>query len=137
MNAKRILVGGLVAGVVLNILEIISSSLFLGDRYMQLQDKGVFLIEPRYPFMAFWIIMMFLVGIALAWLYAVARPRLGASPKTAVLVGLIVGLVTFVPANFVQASWSAMGRFVPMIWMVWGIVEFVVGTLVAGALYKE
>ena len=48
-----------------------------------------------------------------------------------------MGLVAFVPGNFGTASWSAIGRFVPMVWMLSGIVECVVGTLVAGMMYRE
>lgn len=137
MNTRRILTGGLVAGLVLNVIEMLVNSFLLNDRYMMLQDKGVFLVDPRYPFLPIWIILIFLVGIALAWFYAVARPRLGPGPKTALLVGLMVGLVAFVPSNFVEASWSAVGRFVPLMWMITGIIETMIGTLVAGAMYKE
>ena len=80
---------------------------------------------------------IFALGFLAAWFYAAVRPRLGQGPKTALLVGLALGLVGNVMYNLSAASWGLQGRFMPPVWMVSGIVEMVVGTLVAGWVYKE
>jgi hypothetical protein len=36
-----------------------------------------------------------------------------------------------------MASWGMQGRFIPLVWMVGGILQFLLGTLVAGYFYRE
>lgn len=137
MNWKRILIGGIVAGAVMNVLDMLVGLLVLGERYKALQDAGIYLKEPRLPFVPLWVLGIFAMGFVASWFYAVARPRLGQGPKTALLVGLALGLMSHVAYNVSAVSWGQQGRFLPTVWMLSGIVELVVGTLVAGWLYKE
>jgi hypothetical protein len=53
------------------------------------------------------------------------------------MIGLVVGAMVYVPINIVHVSWYQVGRFLPLYWLVSGMVLSVVGSLVAGALYKE
>ncbi len=137
MNWKRIALGGLLAGLVMNVVDFAVGIFYLMDRYMALQKEGIFLKEPRLPFTPLWIGGIFCIGLLCAWFYAAVRPRLGGGPKTALLVGLALALMTHVPYNVSMASWGQQGRLLPFAWMVVGIVEVIVGTLVAGWLYKE
>ena len=137
MNWKRIALGGLLAGVVMNALDFAVGIFVLGERYKQFQDAGIFLKEPRLPFVPIWIAGIFVMGFVAAWFYAAVRPRLGPGPQTALLVGLVLGLVGHVMYNVSAASWGLQGRFMPLVWMVSGIAQLVVGTLVAGWVYKE
>jgi hypothetical protein len=137
MNRTRILVGGLVAGVVMNAIDVIANAVVLADRYAHFQETGFFLKEPRFPFLPLWILMLFGFGLGIAWLYAAVRPRLGPGPRTALLVGVVVGLMAHVMPNFAEASWAHTGRFMPLVWMIAGILECTLGALVAGALYRE
>lgn len=137
MNYKKILVGGLVAGFIINILDFLVMVLFTGKLYHKLQAKGYILQSPRLPFEYLWIFGMFVMGILLAWFYAVARQRLGAGPMTALLVSFILALMVHVPYNFAQACWSITGRLIPLITMISGIVEFVIAGYVAAWIYRE
>ena len=137
MNWKRILVGGIVAGAVMNVLDMLVGLLVLEGRYKALQDAGIYLKQPRLHFVPLWILGMFAMGLIAAWFYAAVRPRLGPGPRTALIVGLALGLMSHVAYNVSAASWGAQGRFLPLMWMGSGIVELVVGTLVAGCIYKE
>lgn len=137
MNVKRILIGGLVAAVVMFVLDGIGGAVFTMHRYEALQQTGYFQAQPRYPFLPLWALCTLGMGLGFSWLYAVARPRLGAGPKTAVLIGLVVGAMCYVPINIVHVSWYQVGRFLPLFWLVSGMVYSVVGALVAAALYKE
>lgn len=137
MNKKRILLGGLVAGVAMNAVSAAINVGVLGDRYAWMQQRGYFVAEPRLPFLPLNVLLIFAIGVLLAWLYAAARPRLGAGPKTALCIGLAVAFIAAVPGNFAAASWSAVGRFMPLFWMVDQGAQCVLGTLIAGALYKE
>lgn len=137
MNTKRILLGGLVAGVVMNVIDGVINGLVLAPRYTAMSEAGLLLSEPRLPFMPLWVLLVFTMGLVVAWLYAIARPRLGPGPKTAILVALAVGFAWGVPTNFSMANWATFGRFLPFMWCVSAFLESIAGTLVAGALYKE
>lgn len=137
MDYKRILTGGLVAGFIINILDFLVMLFATGDLYKNMQAKGLYLASPRLPFSYLWIFGMFVMGILLAWFYAVARARLGAGPGTALLVGFFLALMVHVPYNVAEASWAMTGRLIPLIHMVSGIVEFIIAGYVAAWIYKE
>lgn len=137
MQPKRVLISGLVAGLVIFVVDFIANGVVLSGRYQALAQAGLFLSKPRLPFLPLWTLCIFGEGIGLAWLYAAVRPRLGPGPKTALTLGVVVGLMMHVPSNLAQASWSAVGRFVPLVWLVSGLIGVILGALVAGALYKE
>lgn len=137
MNYKKILIGGIVAGFIINIIDFLVMILFTGKLYEKLQAKGLILQSPRLPFEYLWIFGMFVMGFLLAWFYAVARPRLGQGPMTALLVSFVLALMVHVPYNFAEASWAVTGRLIPLITMISGIVEFVIAGYVAAWIYKE
>jgi hypothetical protein len=137
MRTGRILLGGIAGGVVFNAFSMILGMAALMHRYEILQAQGVFRKEPRLPFVPAWILAIFLVSIGLVWLYAAARERLGAGPRTAILVGLTVGLIAGVPHPLAQYAWSYQGGFVSLL----QAIEFAGGctlaTLAGAWIYKE
>ena len=137
MQTKRLLISGIAGGVVMWIVDFIANGVVLAERYKMLQQAGHFLPAPRLPFFPLWILMELALGIGVAWIYAAVRPRLGPGPKTALTVGVVLGLMIYLPGNLAQASWSAVGRFVPLVWLIFGLIGTIAGALVAGALYKE
>ena len=137
IRTGRVLLGGVVAGLVMMVLTFLDNSLLLMPRMTRLMDDHKLLPTPRLPFLPLWLLILLLLGIALVWLYAAVRPRLGPGPRTALLVGLVVGLLAGVPENFVSACWQPMGRLLPFMWMVERIVGCVLGTLVGAWLYRE
>jgi len=137
MNTKRIVIGGIVAGVVVWLVDGLTNGLVLMERYKALQQAGVYYAQPRLPFFAVWIVLTLGIGLGLAWLYAAVRKQLGPGPGTAVLVGLVVGLMTYVPSSVATYAWTHEGGRVALARLVAGLVGSVVGALVAGAIYKE
>ena len=137
MNRGRILLGGLLGGLIFNIVSLLVNLVVLKDNYKVLTDAGVFRAEPRGPFMAVHPLILFLSGIGLTWLYAAARPRLGPGPKTALQVGLLAGLVTSLPSNFAQFAWTHSGGTVAMWWTIEMAVGCALATLAGAWVYRE
>jgi len=139
VNRGRIWIGGLVGGVVWTIWSFLDGRFIIGSaRYAAAQASGQFLKEPRYSsFVVLWIVMLFVLAIILAHLYAWARPTLGPGPMTALKIGLLVGFAAGFPGNFGQAAWSPIDRMFPLGWMLDMWVGSILATLVAGWLYKE
>lgn len=139
INRSRVFLGGIAGGVVWVGWSYLSGQLIIGNaRYVAAQNAGLFLKEARYPFFpGQWIIILLVLGIIVAHLYAWARQTLGAGPGSALKVGFLVGFAAGFPGNFAQACWSPVDRVFPLGWMVdlWG--GAILATLVAGWLYKE
>jgi len=136
MNIGRILLGGVIAGLVINVVEWVVHGLLLKERWEQAMKelgRGAFGVRA---IILFWIVG-FAYGIALAWLYAMIRPRYGAGPKTAIWAGLYLWLVA---SLLVVVSFSPMRLWptnLTIIAVIVSLVEFLVAGLVAGYLYRE
>ena len=138
LNRRRIWLGGFVGGVVWIIWSWVLNMIFLGPRYLAIQNSGLFLKQPRYPFfMGQWIVLLFLLAIIMSHLYAWSRATIGPGPLTAIKIGFLVGFAIGFPANFAQATWSPIPRIFPLGWMLEVWVGAILATLVAGALYKD
>lgn len=137
LNHARVWLGGIVGGVVWT-----AWSFFIGMRqvpfYEAMQKQGLFLKESRYPLFAVqWIVLLFVMSIILAYLYAWSRNTAGPGPRTALKIGMLVGFCAGVPGNFAQAAWSPVPRILPLGWMLEMWVGMILATLAAGWLYKE
>jgi hypothetical protein len=137
LNQARIWLGGFAGGVVWTVW-----SFFIGMRqaplYEAMQKQGLFLKESRYPFFTVqWILLLFVMSVLLAYLYAWSRATAGAGPKTALKIGMLVGFCAGVPGNFAQAAWSPVPRILPLGWMLDLWVGAILASVVAGWLYKD
>jgi ABC-type amino acid transport system permease subunit len=137
LNTGRVWLGGIVGGVVWNAWSFLIN-MRQAPFYDFMQRQGLFLKQPRYPgFVAQWIVLLFVMSIIVAHLYAWSRATSGAGPKTALRIGILVGFCAGFPSNFAQATWSPIPRVMPLGWMLelWG--GAILAALVAGFLYKD
>jgi hypothetical protein len=139
LNRGRIWLGGLAGGVVWSIWSFLVGHFVITDaRYQAAQNAGLFLKTPRYPFfVAQWIVLLFILAIAVAHLYAWARQTLGAGPGTALKVGFLAGFFAGFPGNFAHETWSAVDRVLPFGWMIEMWLGAILAALVAGWVYKD
>jgi len=139
VNRGRVWLGGLAGGIVWFVWSfLVNQFIITNARYEALQNAGLFLKQPRYPFFAGqWIVILFILAIIVAHLYAWARQTLGPGPGTALKIGFLVGFAAGFPENFAQATWSAADRIFPLGWMLEMWVGSILATLIAGWLYKE
>jgi hypothetical protein len=139
LNRGRIFLGGLAGGVVWLAWSFVSWRFVVGDaRYVAAQNAGLFLKESRYAFFwGQWIVILFVLAIIVAHLYAWARQTLGPGPGTALKIGLLVGFAAGFPGNFAQACWSPVDRIFPLSWMLDMWVGAILATLVAAWLYQD
>jgi hypothetical protein len=139
LNRRKIWLGGAAGGFLWIVWSLIVNMFVIGSgRYEAMQSAGLFLKEPRYrAFEVQWILMLFILAILLAHLYAWVRPTLGPGPKTALKVGALVGFASGFPTNFGTATWAVIPRIFPLGWMLELWVGAIMATLVAGWLYRE
>lgn len=138
-NWGRVIVGGALAGVAMNIISGIINMPILNETYEDLVAQGVYEKVPRSPFIVLHVLGLFVLGVVLAWLYAVARHRLGPGARSALVVGAVVGFVASVPSGLSQASWDPAPYFGPLWWwwLLGGFIKVIVGTFIAAAIYTE
>jgi hypothetical protein len=131
INYVRVLLGGVVAGVVFLVMDFVGMQIVPFDWEAWAVERGLTM-----PPMATWIVMDIVIGILAVWLYAAIRPRFGAGVKTAVMTGVWVWLFF----SLIQWAPTAMGMW-PMstFWMMaaWGLVQTVVAVVAGAWVYRE
>lgn len=81
INWTRVILGGLVAGVIINIFEFVLNGVVLA-KDMEAATRALGR-EIGGSQLAMFVVWGFLVGIFAIWLYAAIRPRYGVGWKTA------------------------------------------------------
>ena len=135
INNGRVLLGGLLAGLVINIIEFVVHQVILGEQWHE--AVAALNLQPwsRVEWVV-WAVIMFLVGIFIVWLYAAIRPRYGAGPKTAVCAGLAVWFSCFL-LGWGGAVYTVLPCNLVGIAVIVGLVEAVLAALAGGWVYKE
>ena len=136
MNTGRMIGGGLVGGVIINVIEFVMNGWILAGKMTDFYAK-MGIAEPGGAALAWYIVLGFVLGILIAWTYAAIRPRFGPGPKAAFYAALAVWVgAVLVPI----ISWMLMDVWpwgLGIIGLIYGFVEFLIAALVAGAIYKE
>lgn len=139
LNTRRVVLAGLAAGVVLNVIDFIGNTFILGGRtQMELDAVNPLLWSalnnPRNIFV--FVGLDFTVGILVVWLYAAIRPRYGAGPATALRAGVFAWLLSSLMWSF----FTLMGIYSVTTFAVSSVLEFVnfvAAAWVGGLLYRE
>jgi len=136
INGNRVLLGGLVAGVVIAVGEFIYNGLLVAGAMADAMAR--FNLQGYVPgAMILYVILAFAMGIFAVWLYAALRPRFGPGARTAIYAG-----VAFWVASSLFQAVSQIGiGFWPagLLWggAAWGLVELPLATLAGAYIYKE
>lgn len=139
INTPRVLLGGLLAGFVMNVGEAALHAGLLGDDTSRLYaDLHVPLPSPsaNIPIL---VGVTFLMGIVSVWMYAAIRPRFGAGAKTALIAGIAVWALMHLWSGVYLANGYAGVFTTKLAWLpvAWGLVEALLATVVGAAVYKE
>jgi hypothetical protein len=132
----RVIAGGLVAGLVINIGETILNVPLAGAA-LEEALKARNLPPVGGGAIAYFVVMCFLLGILMVWTYAAVRPRLGPGPRTAAIVGLLAWFMTLVWSGGAQVAMGIMPLTLTILALLWGLGEMVIASLVGAKLYRE
>jgi hypothetical protein len=135
INWIRVILGGLVAGVIINIFEFALNGVVLAkDMEAAISALGRQVGGAQ---LAMFIAWGFLVGIFAIWLYAGIRPRYGAGPKTALCAASAVWSLGYLLAAVTPLALNLFPTRLMVIGLAVGLVEVIVGTLAGAWLYGE
>jgi hypothetical protein len=136
INTGRVLVGGIVAGIVINVSEFVLNTLVLGAA-MQTALAKMNLPPVGGAAMGLYTVFGFALGIAAVWLYAAIRPRYGAGVTTALCAGATMWFFAYF---YPSVGMAVMGMFPVQpvaIGLAWGLVEALLATVAGAYFYKE
>jgi hypothetical protein len=139
MNTKKVLLGGIVAGVVMNLIDYVTNAFILGDRMRAESEafKPGMADQMMAPStMVSYIVMDFVLGIALVWTYAAIRPRFGPGLKTATYAALLFWIL----AGIFLSGYMHMGMMSSGLWWTFaflGLVNFLLSAWAGAKFYTE
>ncbi len=138
INTKKVLLGGVVAGVVLNVIDFVVQYI-LGARMKAESDAfkpGMADAMMTGSAIATSVAMDLVLGIALVWTYAAIRPRFGPGPSTAMYAGLLF----WVLASIFFSGFMHMGMMSTGLWWSFaflGLVNFLLSAWAGAKVYSE
>ena len=136
INYGRVVLGGLVAGLVINIGEYLLNEVVLAEQLAAAMANMNLSAIGEQQIAAF-VVMGFIIGLALVWIYAAIRPRFGPGVKTAIIAGVATWLIgSCLPA----AGFAIMGVFptnLAALGCLWALVEFTLAAVAGAWLYQE
>jgi hypothetical protein len=136
INAPRVLIAGIAAGLVINASE------FLLNQIVIVADMNTALARMNLPpaggaAIPIFILLGFVGGISAVWLYAAIRPRFGAGPRTALAAGFFFWLIGYFWSGVVLLALHMFSARLMAISLCWELVESIAATLIGAALYAE
>jgi hypothetical protein len=139
INTKKVLIGGIAAGVVMNVIDFISNTYVLGARMKAESDAfkpGMSDQMMTGSAIAGYIVTDFVLGILLVWTYAAIRPRFGPGIKTAFYAAILFWLLVSISVS----GYMHMGMMSAGLWWSFafiGLVNFLLAAWVGARLYSE
>jgi hypothetical protein len=135
INLGRVVLGGLVAGLVMNIGEYLLNGKVLASQMATFMTEHNFK-EPA-NFIPIAVALTFVLGIVIVLGYACIRPRLGPGVKTAIIAGLFAWFGVYFYSGIINGVLAGIPMNTMLMVMVWGLVEFSVAAVAGAWLYKE
>jgi hypothetical protein len=136
INTGRVVLGGLLAGLVLNVGEFLLNDYMLGIQMKDFMTRHNF-SEPAGSFIAVAVGLTFVMGIVLVLGYACIRTRLGPGVKTAIIAGLFAWFAVYVYCGIITGVLYGFPMNMIVISTVWGLVEYVLAAIAGAWAYKE
>jgi len=139
INAARVALGGILAGIVhFFAMGLVNGIVLAPELQAWLHETGGLLHPPAQPIsMSLWALMSLIYGVIGVWLYAAIRSRFGAGPKTAVLSGLSLWVVSKFTVALDFITLGAIPLKIIAGQTIGGLLAIVIAVLLRAWFYKE
>ena len=136
INTGRVILGGLAAGLVINISEAVLNLMVVAGQTEEIvASLGV---EPASgATIGVLVVAGFLIGVATVWLYAAMRPRFGAGPRTAMIAGAVMWALAHLWRMTDITLFLGLSMSFVMLVLAWTLVESLLAAYVGAWLYQE
>jgi hypothetical protein len=137
INVGRVILGGIVAAIVSDLLDFPVDGMWLAKMWssqLSVWGKGAYSGTQIGWFMA----LGLAAGVVAIWIYAAIRPRFGPGVKTAIYAGIAVWILSSLVPNF-ALMWVTrfFNGHLTAYTTLGALFETVIGTIAGAALYKE
>ena len=139
INTSKVLVGGIAAGIVLNVIDFITYTYVIADKVTAQANAfkpGLGAIMMSGDAIKIYVILDLVMGILLVWTYAAIRPRFGPGPSTAAaaavlfwLIGCLAGVNNLIIGMMTAGLWWTVAII--------ALVNLLLAAWVGAMLYKE
>ena len=136
INFGRVLLGGIVAGIILNAGEFVLNDMVLGAQMKAFFAAHNF-VDPGPGFMVAAVGGTLVLGIVIVLGYAAIRPRFGPGPKTAIIAALFAWFGIYLYSGVINGLMFGIPTNTLLLVIGWGLVEYILAALAGAALYKE
>jgi hypothetical protein len=137
INYSRVVIGGLAAGVVANLCDLVWSFVLAGemDRMIQRLNLNRGVVNSGSTATT-WILVDFVYATLIVWTYAAIRPRFGPGPSTAIRAAIVIcGAVTVILFGFHRLGFFTTTGF--FLSAALSFVSAILAGLVGARLYRE
>jgi hypothetical protein len=136
IDMQKVIIGGLIAGVVLNVVDFVMFGVVLKD------DMAAAMAALNKPAMTnaqipWFVFLDFVAGVILVWLYAAIRPRFGAGPGTAVKAGIAGWVLGSLLVTLFMWPMALMPHNLMIITTVVALVQWPLAVVVGARFYTE
>ena len=139
INTSKVLVGGFVAGVVMNAIDFVVNGYLLAARMKAETDAfkpGLSDQMMQGKAIVGYIVMDFILAFALVWTYAAIRPRFGPGIRTASYAALLFWILTMIfMSGYMHMGMMSMGLW--STFAVIGLVNYLVSAWAGAKFYTE
>lgn len=134
MKWQRILGGGVVAGLVIVVGELVIEPLMgpMMERFL----SRLGLPAPGEQAMLALVATMLALGIATVWLYAAIAPKYGAGMRTALIAGVVVWALSCLAPNITLVTFGVFDTRLFWFASAWPLVEHVVAAIAGAKVYR-
>jgi hypothetical protein len=137
VNWQRIILGGLLAGVIIDAFEGVTNGVVFANDWASVMkglNSSTNFSVKQIAALNLW---GFLTGIAIVWLYAAIRPRFGEGPKTAVIAGAAMWFMNYGLGGAFPVVTHMFPLGLAVTTTLIGLVEAVVAALAGAWVYRE
>lgn len=137
INTGRVVLGGIVAGILVNISETVLNTVVLKkpwEEAMRALGKPMVMTSSA---LTIWVLWGFAYGILCVWLYAAIRPRFGPGAGTAAMAGFVAWLLAGLLPSVGMGNMGIAPAGLLTTSAIWTLVESIVVTIVGGWIYRE
>ena len=137
VNRNRVILGGLLAGVIIDASEALINGVVLKQDWADVMSKLDKSPDLSATMLATFNIIGFITGILLVWLYAAIRSRYGAGPKTALMVALTIWVIGYAIPSVGEAGVGLIPARLAATAAGLGLIEVILAALAGASVYKE
>jgi hypothetical protein len=133
INWGRVILGGILAAVVTNVIEGLLT-LVMREQWESAMKN---MKSPSGAVMAAHLFWSLVVAVATIWLYAAIRPRYGPGPATALRAGFAVWLFVHATFSLAAGSMQLLPQKILLMSVAWSLPQTLAATVAGAWVYRE